>query len=60
MEDKSKKQSTEFYLLKALDELEKKKLFTWTIFLLCAVASLINAMNSVSYVFMAEVYIVLN
>lgn len=57
MNDKEQKVSQEIDLLRALDELEKKNKFIWIIFSLSAMASLLNGINSLSYVFLAEVCI---
>ncbi|CAD6232045.1 GSCOCG00001717001-RA-CDS [Cotesia congregata] len=55
MNDKEQKVSQETDLLRALGELEKKNTFIWIIFSVAAMASLLNGINSLSYVFLAEI-----
>ncbi|XP_057338100.1 organic cation transporter protein-like [Microplitis mediator] len=43
------------YLLQALDELETGSIFIWIVFSLNTATSLLNGLNSLSYVFIAEI-----
>ncbi|XP_057338099.1 organic cation transporter protein-like [Microplitis mediator] len=55
MEAKNKFIQQEKYLLRAMDEIGQGSKLLWIVFFVCILVSLINGLNSMSYVFIAEI-----